>query len=130
MKTPLLFAMLAGATYIYFHNSPSTTPAGMPAVTRPGGNVSVPAVTIVAAPSSYDRWNPGLTCTDELEDGSECADRLEDRPKRADRLPAVCAERTCDMEPNRRVYDRFGGKRAWTGRVGTLSKIKITSLPR
>jgi hypothetical protein len=80
MKTPLLFALLAGATYIYFHNSPSTTPAGITAVTRPGGNVSVPAVTIAAAPSSYDRWNTGLNAQTNLKTGPNAQTDLKTGP--------------------------------------------------
>lgn len=80
MKTSLLLALLAGASYFYFHNPASTLPVGMTAVTRPGGNVSVPAVTIVAAPSSYDRWNTGLNAQTNLKTGPNAQTDLKTGP--------------------------------------------------
>jgi hypothetical protein len=68
MKTPLILALLAGATYIYSHNSLSPAPDAMTAVGRPG-NVSAPTVTIVAAPSSYDRWKTGPNAQTDLKTG-------------------------------------------------------------
>ena len=65
MKTPLMLALMAGATYFYFNDS---TPAATVA-TRPGGKLSAPAVTIAAAPSSYDRWKTGPNAQTDLKTG-------------------------------------------------------------
>lgn len=68
MKIPLLLALLTGATYVYFHNSASTTSTGLSAA-RPQHTGAVPTVTIAAAPSSYDRWKTGPNAQTDLKTG-------------------------------------------------------------
>lgn len=69
MKTPLLLAFLAGASYFYFHNPAPTPPMQAMATARPAGNAAVPAVTVAAAPSSYDRWKTGPNAQTDLKTG-------------------------------------------------------------
>jgi hypothetical protein len=61
MKQPLLLALLAVATYFYFHNSASPTSAvGNTISAEPASNtIAAQAVTMLAAPSSYNRWKTG-----------------------------------------------------------------------
>ncbi len=71
MKQPLLLAVLAVATYFYFHNStPRTSAAGNSLPAQAASNaVAVPAVTIVAASSSYNRWKTGPNAQTDLKTG-------------------------------------------------------------
>jgi hypothetical protein len=72
MKQPLLLAvLLAVSTYFYLHNSASPTSAvGKTTSAPPSGNtVAVPTVTIVAAPSSYNRWKTGPNAQTDLKTG-------------------------------------------------------------
>lgn len=68
MKIPLLLALLAGATYFYFHNPASTTPPGKTGVARTN-SAATAAVTIAAAPSAYDRWKTGPNAQTDLKTG-------------------------------------------------------------
>lgn len=69
MKIPLLIALLAGATYFYFHNPASTTPAGRIVDARSSNAVTAPAVIIAAAPASYERWKTGPNAQTDLKTG-------------------------------------------------------------
>ena len=62
-----MLALLAGATYLYFHGSAS--PTGVTAAARPGHTLAAPTVTIAAAPSSYDRWKTGPNAQTDLKSG-------------------------------------------------------------
>jgi hypothetical protein len=79
MKTPLVIALLAGATYFHFHNAPSTTSADAAVARRSRANAA-PAVTIAAAPSSYDRWNTGPNAQTALETGANAQTALKTGP--------------------------------------------------
>jgi len=68
MKIPLLLALLAGSSYFYFQN-PASTPVQAMVTARPGGNAAVPAVTVAAGPSSYDRWKTGPNAQTDLKTG-------------------------------------------------------------
>jgi hypothetical protein len=70
MKIPLVLTMLAVATYMYFHNSASTTPARTTVDARSNNAVTAPAVIIAAAPSSYERWKTGPNAQTDLKTGS------------------------------------------------------------
>jgi hypothetical protein len=69
MKTPLVLTMLAVATYVYFHNSASPTPAKPAVDARSNNAVTAPAVIIAAAPSSYERWKTGPNAQTDLKTG-------------------------------------------------------------
>jgi len=69
MKIPLLLALLAGASYFYFHNPASSAPIQDTVSARPAGNTAAPAVTVAAAPSSYDRWKTGPNAQTDLKTG-------------------------------------------------------------
>jgi hypothetical protein len=79
MKTPLVVALLAGATYFHFHNPPSMNAADPTAAKRSRNNVA-PAVTIAAAPSSYDRWNTGPNAQTALGTGPDAQTALKTGP--------------------------------------------------
>jgi hypothetical protein len=68
MKIPLILALLAVATYVRFYDSASTTLTSLSAA-RPDHTAAVPAVTIAAAPSSYDRWKTGPNAQTDLKTG-------------------------------------------------------------
>jgi hypothetical protein len=70
MKKPLLLAALAVSTYFYFHNSASSTSAvGKTIAAQPSNTVAGQNWTIVAAPSSYDRWKTGPNAQTDLATG-------------------------------------------------------------
>jgi curli biogenesis system outer membrane secretion channel CsgG len=69
MKIPLILALLAGATYLYFQNSAAPTPAEVTAAARRSQTLAAPVVTIAAAPSSYERWKTGPNAQTDLKTG-------------------------------------------------------------
>lgn len=70
-----MLALLAVSTYVYFHNSAS------PTSTKPRSNiVAAHHWTIVAAPSSYDRWKTGPNAQTDLKTGPNAQTDLKTGP--------------------------------------------------
>ena len=71
MKQPLLLALVALATYFYFHNSGSPTSPVDNSISAiaPRNTVATQAVIIAAAPSSYNRWKTGPNAQTDLKTG-------------------------------------------------------------
>ena len=70
MKQPLLLALLAIATFFYFHNStPFTSPVSNAVAAEPAtSSIAAPPVIIVAAaPPSYSRWKTGPNAQTDFE---------------------------------------------------------------
>ena len=69
MKQLFVLSLLAVSTYFYFHNSASPTSAvGKTTSTQPSSNtVAGQNWTIVAAPSSYNRWKTGPNAQTDFE---------------------------------------------------------------